>query len=134
MKKIAMMVVILVLIGLVVSQAKAGDRMQKQSAVIRVPGPQPSEMGPVAAGVGVGLLARSLVGLNPLAAAGVGVLTFGIADELRCQRIKNEYQNYQETIWGCIDYPDGRRECRQETSGIQITTGKKNVQPPYPVK
>ena len=132
MKKIAMMVVILVLIGF--QAAKAGDRMQKQSAVIRVPGPQPSEMGPVAAGVGVGLLARSLVGLNPLAATGVGLLAFGIADELRYQRIKNEYQNYQETIWRCIDYPDGSRECRQETSGIQITTGKKNVQPPYPVK
>jgi len=125
------MAVILVLIGLVVSQAEAGDRMQKKSAVIRVPGPQPSEMGPVAAGVGVGLLARSLLGLNPLAAAGVGVLTFGIADEVRYQRLKQSYQNHQETIWRCIDYPDGHRECRQETSGIQITTGKKNVRPPY---
>jgi len=125
------MAVILVLIGLVVSQAaKAGDRMQKKSAVIRVPGPQPSEMGPVAAGVGVGLLARSLLSLNPLAAAGVGVLTFGIADELRYQRMKNDYRNYQETIWRCLDYPDGHRECHQETSGIQITTGR-GVQPPY---
>jgi len=148
MKKIA--IAILVLIGLVVSQAAKADRCsratvemygycpldypegrpQAQSAVgISAPGPLPSEAGPVAAGLGAGLLARGL-GANPWLSAGIGVLTFGIADEVRYQRMKNDYQNHQEIIWRCLDYPDGHRECRQETSGISIKTGR-GVQSPY---
>jgi len=146
MKKVAIILILVVLISPVARADRCSratiqmlgycpldypeGRPQAQSAVgISAPGPLPSEAGPVAAGLGAGLLAAGLKA-NPWLAAGVGVLTFGIADEVRYQRLKNDYQNHQETIWRCIDYPDGHRECRQETSGISIKTGR-GVQSPY---
>ena len=151
MKKVAIILILVVLISPVARADRCSratiqmlgycpldypeGRPQAQSAVgISAPGPLPSEAGPVAAGLGAGLLAAGLKA-NPWLSAGIGVLTFGIADEVRYQRMKNDYQNHQEIVWKCVEYPVrnypqySHRECWREVSGIQIRTGKKNVQP-----
>ncbi|MGB9743475.1 MAG: hypothetical protein ACPLW9_02050 [Minisyncoccales bacterium] len=77
-----------------------------------------------AAGLGAGLIAAG-TGLDPLSAAGIGFFTLVLGKEIQYQRMKNQYQNWQETVWYCDS-----NGCRKETRGIQIQTGKKNVSPP----